>query len=250
MSIFHDFRVNSPIDLITAIPGLQQAAVCGIPDHALLTWKIATDFPHPQNCIANDSSSANCYNRFDLSNVPGSFMTTNECMNFIHTAISRLEQSHQDQQDIDSVYNNWCQFVKQTMYLSVPYKRVSTGYTTKRHKPRKPWWNSTLTDLWSRLSQAERSWLKSRGGSSEKARLKSAYVTLCKSFDREVQRYKRLHWYNLQSELEQECNIDHTRFWKSIGKIGVKSAKRNLIPCEIITNDGSVSQETDEVLNK
>lgn len=73
LSIFHDFRVNSPIDLITAIPGLQQAAVCGIPDHALLTWKIATDFPHPQNCIANDSSSANCYNRFDLSNVPGSF---------------------------------------------------------------------------------------------------------------------------------------------------------------------------------
>lgn len=136
------------------------------------------------------------------------------------------------------------------MYSSVPYKRVSTGYTTKRHKPRKPWWNSTLTDLWSRLSQDERSWLKSRGGSSEKARLKSAYVTLRKSFDREVQRYKRLHWYNLQSELEQECNIDHTRFWKSIGKIGVKSAKRNLIPCEIITNDGSVSQETDEVLNK
>ena len=79
---------------------------------------------------------------------------------------------------------------------------------------------------------------------------KCEYVTSRKSFDKEVQRCKRLHWYNLQSELEQECNIDHTRFWKSIGKTGVSNAKRNHIPCEIMTPDGSESQETDEVLNK
>ena len=72
----------------------------------------------------------------------------------------------------------------------------------------------------------------------------------CASFDREVQRCKRLHWYSLQAELEQECNKDNTRFWKSIGKIGVSSAKRNLIPFEITNQDGTVSHNTQDVLNK
>ena len=121
--------------------------------------------------------------------------------------IDRLEQSQQDQQDIDSVYSTWCHFVRQNMYSSVPYKRVSSGYNTKRHKPGKPWWNNNLSDLWSCLSQAERSWLKGTG-LSEKARHKSEYVSLRKSFDREVQRCETHHWYSLQSELEQECNTE------------------------------------------
>ena len=85
---------------------------------------------------------------------------------------------------------------------------------------------------------------------SEKARLKSEYVILRKTFDRKVQRCKRLHWFSLQSELEQECNIDYSRFWKSIGKIGVNNAKRNTVPIEIITQDGPISNDIDEVLQK
>ena len=50
--------------------------------------------------------------------------------------------------------------------------------------------------------------------------------------------------------LEQECNIDHSQFWKSIGKIGVNNARRNTVPIEIITQDGSISNDTEEVLQK
>ena len=142
-------------------------------------------------------------------------MTNNDCINYVQMFIDHLEQSQQNQQDVDSAYSTWCQFVRQNMYTSVPYKRVVNGYCANRHKPTKPWWNDKLSELWSRLSGAERDWLRSKGA-SEKTRLKTEYIKLHKSFDREVQRCKRLHWYYLQAEFEQECNIDSTRFWKSI----------------------------------
>ena len=137
LSMFHDFRVTSPFDLITSIPDLPQAAYSGVPDHALLSWKTATDFLQVRNYTDKKSFSANSNDKFDLSKVPGSFMMSNECINFVQMAIDRLEQSQQDQQDIDSVYSTWCHFVRQNMYSSVPYKRVSSGYSTKRHKPGK-----------------------------------------------------------------------------------------------------------------
>ena len=43
LSVFHDFRVTSPFDLINTFPDLCQAASSGVPDHALLSWKIATE---------------------------------------------------------------------------------------------------------------------------------------------------------------------------------------------------------------
>ena len=92
LSMFHDFRGTSPVDLITAITDLRQAASSGVPDHALLSWKIATDFLQVQNYTDKKSFSTNFYDKFDLSKVPGSFMTSNECLNFVQMAIDCLEK--------------------------------------------------------------------------------------------------------------------------------------------------------------
>lgn len=54
----------------------------------------------------------------------------------------------------------------------------------------------------------------------------------------------------MQSELENECNIDQNRFWKSIGKIGVHKSRDQDIPLEVINQDGSTSTSINEVLNK
>ena len=50
--------------------------------------------------------------------------------------------------------------------------------------------------------------------------------------------------------MENECNVDQNRFWKSIGKIGVHNAKVDNIPMEVINQDGSTSTCTIDVLNK
>jgi hypothetical protein len=67
-------------------------------------------------------------------------------------------------------------------------------------------------------------------------------------FDPEVQGAKRLYWYFLQDQLLDECSVDTTKFWKSIGKIGVNCFKSNTIPMEVLLNDCSVSSRVDDVL--
>ena len=54
----------------------------------------------------------------------------------------------------------------------------------------------------------------------------------------------------MQSELENECNVDQRRFWKSIGKIGVHNAKDDNIPIEVINQDESTSTCTIDMLNE
>ena len=47
-----------------------------------------------------------------------------------------------------------------------------------------------------------------------------------------------------------ECNVDQTQFWKSIGKIGINSTNRKHIPLEIVLEDGSISLNISDILNK
>ncbi|KAH3785703.1 hypothetical protein DPMN_163797 [Dreissena polymorpha] len=47
-----------------------------------------------------------------------------------------------------------------------------------------------------------------------------------------------------------DCNVNQSQFWKSIGRIGVGHCKENGIPMEVILDDGSVSKDVKEVLDK
>ena len=58
---------------------------------------------------------------------------------------------------IDSVYQQWCNIVKENMYSDIPYKVFNiSGRGRQKHRPGKPWWSSLLTDLWSQLCTAEK----------------------------------------------------------------------------------------------
>ena len=74
-----------------------------------------------------------------------------------------------------------------------------------------------------------------------KIRLKPDYVYIRKQFDRAVQSGKRLHWYSLQKNLLDECNMDQSQFWKSIGKIGINYANKKSVPMEITLHDGTIA---------
>ena len=99
------------------------------------------------------------------------------------------------------------------------------------------------------MCEAEKLWLRSQC-QSDRSKYKSNYINIRKNFDKEVQKAKRLHWHSLQKDLLDECNVDQTKFWKSFGKIGISYAKKNLIPMEIILDDGSISLNVNDVLHK
>ena len=89
------------------------------------------------------------------------------------------------------------------------------------------------------ICRAEKLWLPCQSR-NHKLKFKSEFTHLRKQFDREVQRAKRTHWYSLQKNLLDECNVDQTQFWKSIGKIGVSCRNKKGIPMEVVLGDGSL----------
>ena len=76
------------------------------------------------------------------------------------------------------------------------------------------------------------------------------FVKYRKVFNRNVQKYKRLYWFNMQNDLLANANSNSSSFWKSIGKIGVASQKKNIIPMEIVDVNGNIVNDKEEVLNK
>ncbi|XP_053374612.1 uncharacterized protein LOC128547041 [Mercenaria mercenaria] len=112
-----------------------------------------------------------------------------------------------------------------------------------------PWWTTTLSDLWFNLSRAEKCLLDCNNR-ADKTKLKAIYVKLRKQFDTKVQRAKRLYRYNMQQELLDECNVDKSCFWKSVGKIGVGHASKKAVPDEVVLDNGAISSDTGDVLHK
>ena len=129
------------------------------------------------------------------------------------------------------------------------HKNSNNGVYSKKHRPGKPWWSEKLSQLWVSVCKAEKLWLRCKC-KNDKVRYKASYVGIRKQFDREIQRAKRLHWYSMQKNLLDECNVDQSQFWKSIGKIGISYANKKSIPMEVLSDDGSVSTNLSDILGK
>ena len=250
LASFQDFDVIRTTDLLSRVPVFSNAAPVSFPDHSVITWKIICDsLVDTPLCTHEDAPVGHQVDKFDLTSVPPSFLSRPDVLHKINMAIVSLEGSYRTQNDLDSVYDSWCSFIRDQMYAEVPYKRVQVGVNNKKRRFGKAWWNDQLTELWNNVCETERRWLKCNV-KAEKSRFKSEYVHARKLFDREVQRAKRLYWYSCQKQLIEECNEGNDDFWKSIGRIGVGQAKTRRIPMEIVLEDGSISRDNTAMLDK
>ena len=140
--------------------------------------------------------------------------------------------------------------VKTEMQDKLEHRKIKISVATdnKHRRSRKPWWNEELTVLWDNLCEAEKIMLKCK--SRNRSHPRSIYTQLRKHFNRECQRAKRLYLRSKQNDLESlVTQNNHSTFWKEIGKIGIGKERRKNIPMEVITRDGSVSDEKSVVLD-
>jgi hypothetical protein len=61
---------------------------------------------------------------------------------------------------------------------------------------------------------------------------------------------KSVYWFSMQEELLLESTKNQQQFWKQIGKIGVAENRKSIIPMEVIDDNGNVSSQLTEVLNR
>ena len=128
------------------------------------------------------------------------------------------------------------------------HKRVTlNGRSNKKRRTKKPWLTEELSALWNDLCASEKLWIKS--DSYTKSALKRIFINKRKLFDRAVQRRKRTYWREVQNDLLRSCKSDQNEFWKKIGKVGMGTERSKTIPMEIKLENGSVSNNVNDVLN-
>ena len=92
------------------------------------------------------------------------------------------------QQDIEQSYDMFCNVVDTCMKNTLPSKTVhiKSGLHAKRRQTKKPWWNSTLDDIFAKFVElVDRKWSRATG--AEKVKLKADWKRKQNEFDREKQ---------------------------------------------------------------
>ena len=250
IDIFRKFSVVHVIDLINTIPNFSNCMGTSMPDHSLLRWDVVYYITSESQKFHSDSDCST-FDKFDLSNIPNGFMCDPSTLRQLNRLIDNLEQGLQTQNDIDSMYSEWCGLIKVSMYKDIPYEAITLShgptYCKRKRRPGKTWWSKKLSDLWFLLCDKEKRWLKS---DRRKCDLKSEYVYARKSFDKEVQKAKRFYWYSCQNDLSNNAISNDCNFWKTIGKIGIKQEKKQHIPMEVKSDDGTINRDVSVVLEK
>lgn len=156
-----DFSVILTSDMISAVDNIANIAPVGNPDLSLLSWNVVTN-------LANENKEGSCdvintdskHVKFDLNKVPVDFLNDQSILNDINILITKLESNEINTNYIDSVYQDWCKIVKENMLTSIPHKIIAnkryTSSSSRKHRIDKPWWGSFLTELWSKLCNAEK----------------------------------------------------------------------------------------------
>lgn len=232
------------------------------PDHSLLKWYVKLNtFTHDANSDLHTPTSSNSSSsyqqtsnvKYDTSTVPPDFLMGVPVVQCLQEAIRVLESSHLEQSNIDCTYNAIVDIIKDEMNTNLKSKTISFDSCVNNKKRRigKPWWNSELTHAWNHVCICENDFIKARRlGLYSAQELKSRFVTERKHFDRLVQKAKRAHWHNTQLDMLSNQSKNQKQFWKDFGKIGIGNERQNCIPMEVIDQNGTISNNTDTVLDK
>ena len=249
LAFYENFSVHRVRPLIQDVLGFETLENIPIPDHSILSWTYCLPVGEilkrgnvnqttevPVNVIINNRK-----------NIPPTFLSDPHVFQEIITKIDEIEASENSQSHIDTVYNGFCEKMKNEMYTHLQPRTITlcSSVQNKRKRTRKPWWNEQLTELWNEMCKEERKWLRAHG--YDKKRQRKVFIEKRRAFDRKVQFFKGQQWKRSQFELIDSCNNDTEEFWKKIGRLGVGFERKQNIPMEIKKDNGSISNNINDI---
>ncbi len=154
------------------------------------------------------------------------------------------------QAQVDIMYNKILDVIINEMNVNIPYKDININKRTKkRFKCNKPYWNDELSNLWSNMHEHEKAFLKYKGNNkATKSELRQAFMISRKVFDKKLRYFDRRYHRGLDLEIEDFCTKDPKEFWRHVQNLGPR--KSSSVPIEIVDENGNVSNNVNEVLNK
>ena len=187
--------------------------------------------------------------KFDTKQIPPGFMNTDITIGALEALSERLNHSDTDQHSMDSLYSDFCSVITDEMNRCLPQKTfLLNGNRNKKRRAQKPWWSEEMTNKWNDVCIAERDW--KRCHREQKSNYKHIWRDKRRAFDKAVQRAKRRHWWHIQEQLLHYSCTDKQNFWREIGKTGIAKERSSRIPSEVVLEDGSVSSNLTDVLDR
>lgn len=229
-----------------------------VPDHSvlLLEFKIDvnvnnTNTTNNMNNVSeasnvNDHIPDNYFTRYNVRGANVDFFSSEESKLELLRLIENIEQCRSVQDDIDAAYKHLIDTYHNEMNKWFRAKNVHPSSKKRLHRSTKPFWNDQLQNLWNVLCESEKAFLASSG--AQRRVLHAKFKSDQRLFDRTYRKTERSFKLEQLIEIDESCTSDHKKFWELLQKLGPK--RQSQIPIEIVDNEGKISNNINDVLNK
>ena len=227
-----------------------------VPDHSVLELHfnvhyndfVTSNQRSSQTPVYINNDSDMYFKRYNVRDVPVDFMNSELARLAIIQCIDRIQSTRAIQDDIDLMYNDFCNMYYREMDHWFRSRNINQCGRRKFRNSSKPFWTEQLTALWSDVCTAESNYLAAPQHSQVRKHLLATFKDTQHIFDRTYRREKRRFEREKRTHIER-LNTDNPReFWAELNKLGPK--RNDSIPMEVYDDNGNILVDTAEVLQK
>ena len=249
-----EFSVTTVRELISNID-FQSSELSALPDHSVLTCllNISPYSIYDKECNQKDrprndhTINRDVQKRYKVENVNVNMFANTRCKQALLNIINNIDFNVKTQSEMNTAYSNFIELLHAEM--DKHFKKYDCSNKRLRTSFKKPWWNENLKKLFQDAQHAERAYIKCKKSGCNASNLRHVFVNKRKQFDREYRRDKRTYMSTYQTELSHLRNSNPKKFWNEISNLGPQK-KYKQIPQEVILDDGKVTSNLNEVLEK
>ncbi len=258
-----DFKVNTARDMVNKYYGNVSERL--IPDHSVVLLTVKTLSPEAEGigakeaALCDDQNVTNTvtpvgeydtnhvyYQRYNVSSVSDNFLGTEQGRINLLKLIDDIENVRAQQDEIDSIYEMFCEMYHKEMNEWFQKKNVYPRAKKRLYRCSKPFWNEDLKLLWNVLCEKEKLYLKSRG--NQRMVYRQQFRQAQNNFDKLYRKTERAYKRSKILAIDDICTSDPKEFWKTIKRLG--PAKKHNIPFEVYDDNNEITTEPRFVLNK
>ena len=228
---------------------------CKSPDHSFICMTIdVSGFMCIENYTAvnqprSDARSSPCPMLYNFKNIPDNFMHNiewdSEIQN-INVRMSEIITPSSLNELCEDLYSILRQEISRCFSIKTTQKPLDTSQACRRARP---YWNSTLTDLFKDVKYKQRIFLKTNKVVDPfiYARVRAEFQTAQKLFDCTLRKIERQHNRAQIAKIDTLNTNNPKVFWEHINKLG--PGKKGKLPCMIKDINEHVLYDINNVLD-
>ncbi|VDI60818.1 Hypothetical predicted protein [Mytilus galloprovincialis] len=150
--------------------------------------------------------------------------------------------------EIDKLYGNFVTVLHSEMDNHLPFKDAGGNVTKKRRKQiQKPYWNTELRELLTKVNRSEKDYLKYKGCKRTRDFLRSNFIEKRKQFDKRLRQCERTHQASIRDRIKN-LNDSNPKFWREIDKLRPQKHRPDIDSVRM--EDGSFSTDQETILKR